>query len=61
MYLICFFPIKTQNVIITNPSSTPISYSLELVSNYENKKNRKKGSLINNNQVFEIAKVCYRI
>jgi hypothetical protein len=52
------FLFQTQNVIITNPSSNIIQYSVELTSTYENKKTKKQGNSMNNNQIFDIATVC---
>ncbi|CAF2702202.1 unnamed protein product [Rotaria sp. Silwood2] len=46
---------KTQNIIITNPSSSIIQYSIELVGNYQNTANKKKKKSINNNQIFDIT------
>ncbi|CAF3551098.1 unnamed protein product [Rotaria sordida] len=54
-YLTLINTTKTQNIIITNPSSNVIQYSIELVGNYENTGNKKKKTSINNNQIFTIA------
>ena len=46
-------------MLITNPSSSIIQYSIELTSsNYENKKLKRQTNLLNNNQLFDITTVC---
>ncbi|CAF4461293.1 unnamed protein product [Rotaria socialis] len=46
---------KTQNIIITNPSSNIVQYSIELIGNYENTRNNNKKIAVNNNNIFIIA------
>ncbi|CAF3697659.1 unnamed protein product [Adineta steineri] len=52
---------KAHNIVITNPSSTILQYSVELVSHYENRKAKKKGSLVKNYQAFDISTTFKRV
>ncbi|CAF0749813.1 unnamed protein product [Adineta ricciae] len=52
---------KTHNIVITNPSSGPLQYSVELISSYDNKKTRNKRISAPNQQVFDISTTPKRV
>ncbi|UJR33639.1 hypothetical protein I4U23_021073 [Adineta vaga] len=52
---------KAHNIVVTNPSSTMIQYTVEIISSYDNKKIRNKRNSATHQKIFDITTTSKKV